>query len=160
MNAYVLMFALGLLVPAPEPTPLTAEEVLGTVTELQGALSSFAVNLANLEPDAVNDMKVFGQVQRRRLQGMLVLLRCAEREFAALPSRQSRESLAEGCREMRAVIEKAAKGLEGFDAKDNAVDIARQVGKSALDGVTFRRFYRELSDFSKPSVGELVIPAP
>jgi len=160
MNAYALLSLIGLLAPVPEPSPLTPEEAVAVVMELQHSVASFAGNLAGLEPDGVNDMKLFTVVQRRRLVGLLTLLRSVERDFSSVPSRISREALLEGSRELRAKLEKAMGQLKGVEDKATAVDVYRTVGRTLLESPSFQKFYRQQPDFEKPTVGESTIVLP
>lgn len=155
MSTCLMFIALGLLAPAPELQPLGADDTIGAVCELQHALGSFATNLANLEAETVNDMKLFAVAQRRRVQGMLVLLRGVEGEFARVPGTALRKDLNEGCAEMRTLLEKALQELKGLEDKPNAIDVSCALGRSLLAVTTFKKFHRAQSAF-KPSVGEII----
>lgn len=160
MTLFSLLVSLGLLVPAPDPTPPSAEEVRGAVLELQASLRAFEHDMISLKPENVNDMKLYGEAQHRRLKGVLLLLRSAEREFSLVKEKTTRDALLEGCAEMRVLLESAQKRLRGFEDKANAVDVANGVGNELVKSFTFRRYYQTLPDFSKPRVIEMVTQDP
>jgi len=160
MSVFYVLVSFSFLVPAPEPIPPSAEEVRGAVSELQSSLRSFVHDMIELKPENVNNMKLFGEVQHRRLKGLQLLLRSAEREFSLVKERVTRDALLEGCADMRVLLNGAQKGLQGFEDKANAVDVANAVGNELVKSFTFRRYYQTLPDFSKPRIIEMVTEDP
>lgn len=145
--------------PVPERQPLSVNDAQACVMVLTSAVCDFARNLHKIEPDAITDIKFFSEVQRTKVRGLEVLLRGAERELSAVEDQRIREALLDGCREQRLILQRAIAALTGIEAKPNAVDLYREVGATVLDSTPFIKFLK-LKMESKPTVGELVIPAP
>lgn len=160
MIALLVFGAIGFSAPAPEVSPLSESEALAVVCELSELLSGFGRNLSGLEPDSVNDMSLFTQAQRRRLAGISALLRAAERDFATVPNKKSREALLEGSRKMREILEAAQRSSKGVEDRPNAVDVFRAIGREASLAAPFRDFVMRQPGFSKPTVGESSIILP
>lgn len=158
MLAIVAVSCLVLSAPAPDRQPLPVADATAAVDVLVSAVGDFARNLKGIEPESVTDMKLFSEVQRSRLRGFMVVLRATERELSSVESPKLRDLLLDGCRAQRVVLEQALLALKGVEDKKDAIDVSRAVGEAVSTAAPFARFYRE--QFSRPTVGEIVIPAP
>lgn len=157
-----VLVSLGWIVmaaPVSERQVLSAHEANACVSVLTSAVCDFARNLRTIEPDAISDIKLFSDAQRSRLVGLMVLLRGAEHEFALVENVKLKVALRDGCHEQRIVLQRALAALARIEEQPNAIDRYREVGTMVLEARPFLNLFK-LRMESKPTVGEIVIPAP
>jgi len=145
--------------PVPERQPLSVNDANACVMVLTSTVADFGRTLRKIELDSILDMKLYSEVQRTRVRGLLVLLKAAESEFSTVEHLKTQDALLEGSAKQRFILEYAANSLKGIEQKPRHGDLYREIGAELLDSAPFIEFLK-LRMESKPTVGESVIPAP
>ena len=151
VSVTMVLGALGFGMTAPQSvTPLKQQDLEEGVEEVRRAMSDVATTLSRIQRDAINNEEVFFEGQRRRLRGILALVRCVETVNDGMPPSRDKATVAICLRAVSGEISQAVSGVRSLEsANDHGHRLLTSKAFAPLDATRAQ---------PKLSVGESIVP--
>ena len=147
----MIVCAFGFGVTAPQSsTPLNQQDLEEGIGEVRRSMSDVATTLSRITGDAINDEEIFFEGQRRRLRGILALVRCIEAVNDGMPPSRDKATVAICLRALSGEISQAVSGIRSLEsANDHGHRLLTSKAFAPLDATRAQ---------PKLSVGESIVP--
>lgn len=135
VSVAIALGAFGLAVSAPQSeTPLRQQELEEGIGEVRRSMSDVAISLSRVQRDDVNDEELFLEGQRRRLRGILALVRCVESVNDGMPPSRDKTALGASLRSVSGELAQAAQRVRSLQsANDYGHSLSRTKAFQAYD---------------------------
>ena len=111
-------FSLGISAPQ-SAVPLRQQELEEGIGELRRSMSDVAISLFRVQRDDINDEALFFEGQRRRLRGILALVRCVESVNDVMPPSRDKTALAACLRTVSGELSLAAQRVRSLQSAND-----------------------------------------
>lgn len=151
VSVVIIVYAFGFGVTAPQSvTPLKQHDLEEGIGEVRRAMSDVATTLSRIQREAINDEEIFFEGQRRRLRGILALVRCVEMVNDGMPASRDKAMVATCLRVVSGEISQAVSGVRSIEsANDHGHRLFTSKAFAPLDATRAQ---------PKLSVGESIVP--